>query len=186
MDETQETVDGLLIARSADRHTKVWGRLTDTEVEWLGVERLAPDGTRKLDTFLDDGFELDWGACPRHVEAGEWLVEEPNGSLKRRPASPAVFADGVFAVRVGSRTFNCTRVVEMEKEATELDVIVIAYVDNGGRTVLFRRYDGDRRVPHDGSPPRRDLLPDADRLVIDGMTFVHSYDYLTAAACGVP
>ena len=186
VDETQETVDGLLIATSTDRHTKVWGRLTDTEVEWLGVERLTPDGTRKLDTFLDDGFELDWGACPRHVEVGEWFVQGPNGSLKRQPDSPAVFADGVFAVRVGSRTFNCTRVVEMEKEATELDVVIVGYVDNGGRTVLFRRYDGDRRVPQAGSPPRRDMLPDADRLVIDGMTFVHSYDYVTARACVDP
>lgn len=186
VDETQETVDGLLIPTPTDRHTTAWGRLTDTEVEWLAVERLAPDGTRRLDTFLDDGFELDWGACPRHVEVGEWLVEEPNGSLKRQPDCPVVFADGVYAVRVGSRTFNCTRVVEMEKEATELDVVIVAYVDDGGRTVLFRRYDGDRRIPRDGSPPRRNLLPDADRLVIDGMTFVHSYDYLTADACGVP
>ena len=185
VDETRVPVDGLLIPTPTDRHTKVWGRLTDTEIEWLGVERLAPDGTRKLDTFLDDGFELDWGACPRHVGVGEWSVREPNGSLKRQPDSPVVFADGIFAVRVGSRTFNCTCVVEMEKDVTELDVIILAYVDGGGRTVLFRRYDGDRRVPHDGSPPRRDLLPDADRLVIDGMTFVHSYDYLTAEACGV-
>lgn len=183
VDETHETADGLLVPTPTDCHTKVWGRLTDTEVEWLGIERLAPDGTRKLDTFLDDGFELDWGACPRHVEVGEWLVQEPNGSLKRQPDSPVVFADGVFAVRVGSRTFNCTRVVEMEKDVTELDVVILAYVDDGGRTVLFRRYDGDRRTPHDGSPPRGDLLSQADRLAIDGMTFVHSYDYLTAAAC---
>ncbi len=184
VDEAPEAVDGLLIPSPTDRHTKVWGRLTDTEVEWLGVERLAPDGTRKLDTFLDDGFALDWGRCPRRVEVGEWLVQELNGSLKRQPDCPAVFADGVFAVQVGHRVVNCTRVVEMEKEATELDVVIVAYVDSGGRTVLFRRYDGDRRVPHDGSLPRRDLLPRADRLVIDTLTFVHSYDYLTAEACG--
>lgn len=186
VDETREAVDGVLIPTPTDRHTKVWGRLTDTEVEWLAVERLAGDGTRKLDTFLDDGFELDWGACPRHVEVGDWLMQEPNGGLKRQPDSPVVFADGVFAVQVGGRTITCTRVVEMEKEATELDVVIVAYVDGGGRTILFRRYDGDRRIPHDGSPPRGDLLPRADRLVIDGMTFVHSYDYLAAEACGVP
>lgn len=178
--------NGLLIPTPTDRHTKVWGRLTDSEVEWLGVERLAPDGTRKLDTFLDDGFELDWGACPRHVGVGEWLAQEPTGSLKRQPDSPLVFADGAFAVQIRDQTFNCTRVVEMEKEATELDVVILAYVDHGGRTVLFRRYDGNRRIPRDGSSPRGDLLPQADRLVIDGMTFVHSYDYLTADACGVP
>ena len=96
-----------------------------------------------------------------------------------------VFADGVFAVQVGSRTIDCTRVVEMEKEATELDVVIVAYVDDGGRTVLFRRYDGNRRLAHDGSPPRAQMLPQADRLVLDDMTFVHSYDYLTAAACGI-
>ena len=102
---------------------------------------------------------MDWGACPRHVEVGEWLVPAPNGSVKRQPDCPVVFADGVFAVQVGSRTIDCTRVVEMEKEATELDVVIVAYVDDGGRTVLFRRYDGNRRLAHDGSPPRVELLP---------------------------
>ncbi|MDE0419610.1 MAG: hypothetical protein OXK76_01805 [Gammaproteobacteria bacterium] len=96
-----------------------------------------------------------------------------------------VFANGAFAVQLGNRTIRCTRVVEMEREATELDVVIVAYVDDGGRTVLFRRYDGNRRLGQDGSPPRVELLPQADRLVIDDMTFVHSYDYLTAAACGI-
>ncbi len=185
VDETHEAVEGVLIPTPTDRHTKVWGRLTDTDVEWLGVERLAPDGTRKLDTFLDEGFELDWGTCPRRIDAGEWLTQEPNGNFKRQTNSPVAFANGVFAVHVGDRTFNCTRVVEMEQEATELDVVIVAYVDDGGRTVLFRRYDGNRRVPHDGAASRGDLLPEADRLVIDGMTFVHSYDYLGADACGI-
>ena len=185
VDETHEAVEGVLIPTPTDRHTKVWGRLTDTHVEWLGVERLAPDGTRKLDTFLDEGFESDWGTFPRRIDVGEWLTQEPNGNFKRQPDSPVVFADATFVVHVGARTFNCTRVVEMEQEATELDVVIVAYVDDGGRTVLFRRYDGNRRVPHDGAAPRGDLLPEADRLVIDGMTFVHSYDYLRADACDI-
>lgn len=184
VDEARDSVDGVLVPPPPDRHTKVWGRLTDTDVEWLGVERLAADGTRTLDTFLDEGFELDWGICARHIEAGELLTQEPDGNFERQPEGPSVFADGGFAVHIGDRTFNCTRVVEMEKEATELDVVIVAFVDDGGRTVLFRRYDGNRRVPREGSPPRADLLPQADRLVIDGMTFVHSYDYLTADACG--
>lgn len=180
-------LDGLSIAEIAARHRCAPGtikrRLSHGRDRVRAELGIAP--TRR-NTFLDDGFELDWGACPRHVEAGEWLVQEPNGSLKRQPDCPVVFANGAFAVQVGNRTFNCTRVVEMEKKATELDVVIVAYVDDGGRTVLFRRYDGNRRVPHDGSPPREELLPQADRLVIDGMTFVHSYDYVTADACGVP
>ena len=185
VDEESHPVDGLLEPPPAGRHTKVWGRLTDTEVEWVAVERAASDGTQKLDTFLDEGFEQDWGACARRIDAGEWLAAAADGSFGRRPGIPAVFADGVYAVHLGERSFTCTRVVEMEKDATELDVVVLAFVDANGRTLLFRRYDGNRRVTGAESQRREDLLPHADRLVIDGMTFVHSYDYIAAAACGV-
>ncbi len=185
VEEQHFTVDGLLDPMTADRHTRVWGRLNDREAEWLGVERLASDGTRKLRTFLDDGFELDWGICPRRIDAGEWLVADEDGQIGRCRDSPTAFADGVFAVRVGEQTLTCTRVVEMEKDASELDVVIFAFVDDGGRTILFRRYDGNRRVARDESRNRRDLLPEAERIVIDGMTFVHSYDYLTAMACGI-
>ena len=185
VDEESHPVDGLLTPPHAGRHTKVWGQLTETEVEWVAVERAASDGTRKLDTFLDDGFEQDWGACARRIDAGECLVAVADGSFRRRPGIPAVFADGVYAVQVGKRTFTCTRVVEMETEATELDVVVVAYVDANGRTILFRRYDGNRRVPGGESQRLTDLLPRADQLVIEGITFVHSYDYITATACGI-
>lgn len=184
VDEESYPVDGLLDPPPAGRHTKVWGRLTETDVEWVAVEQAASDGTRRLDTFLDDGFDQDWGACARRIEAGEWLVAAAEGNFGRRPGTPAVFADGVYTVQVGERTFTCTRIVEMEKEATELDVVVLAYVDANGRTLLFRRYDGNRRVTGAEPQRREDLLPHADRLVIDDMTFVHSYDYL-AAACVV-
>ena len=184
VDEASYPVDGLLTPPPDARHTKVWGRLTETEVEWVAVEQAASDGTRKLDTFLDEGFEQDWGVCARRIEASEWLDAVADGSFGRRPGTPAIFTDGVYTVLVGERSFTCTRVVEMEKEATEMDVVVLAYVDANGRTLLFRRYDGNRRVT--SAPQRReDLLPHADRLVIDGMTFVHSYDYIAATACGI-
>jgi len=70
----------------------------------------------------------------------------------------------------------------MEVETTEFDVVVVAFVADNGRTVLFRRYDGNQRVPRNESRQRDELLPLAYRLVIDGMTFVHSYDYVSAQA----
>ena len=185
VDEASYPVDGLLVPPPAGRHTKVWGRLTETDVEWVAVEQAASDGTQKLQTFLDDGFEEDWGTCARRIDEGEYLVAVADGSFGRRPETPAVFADGVYTVQVGERTFTCTRVIEMEKEATELEVVVLAYVDANGRTLLFRRYDGNRRVPGGETQPLTDLLPRADQLVIDGITFVHSYDYITATACGI-
>ena len=69
--EESYPVDGLLDPPRAGRHTKVWGLLSETDVEWVAVEQTASDGTRRLDTFLDDGFEQDWGACARRIEAGD-------------------------------------------------------------------------------------------------------------------
>ena len=178
------SVAGVPVPPRDDRHTRVWGRLTDAEVQWIGIERLATDGTRKLYTFLDDHFEEDFGAWPRRIPAGEYLTEAPGG-VSRRENTPERFADGVFAVRVGESTFRCTRVVELSLAPAEWDVVIVAYIDAAGRTVLFRRYDDDRREVPGESRPRREILPQAEQLMVDGNTYVHSFDYVTATACGV-
>ena len=182
VDEQWLAVDGAPHPPSTQRHTRVWGRLTDTEVQWLAVESLTADGHRRLYTCLDDGFEEDFGACPRRVEAGDYLAAQPGGGLARRPGTPEMFADGMFDVRVGESTHRCTRIVEMPTPATEQDVVIVAYVDETGKTVLFRRY-GEQAVPAAAGPIGK-LLPHADRLVIDGMTFVHCFDDIIAAAQG--
>lgn len=184
VDERQLAVDGVPVPSAQDRHTRVWGRLTDAEVQWVGVERESPDGVRKLYTFLDDHFAEDFGARPRRVVAGDYLRANPGGRLERVDGTPEQFADGVFNVRLGETTFRCTRVVEMPLSPAEWDVVIVAYVDGSGRTVLFRRYDDERRKVPGESRSRREILAHADRLVIDGNTYMHSYDYLTSAACG--
>ena len=184
VDERQFAVDGVPVTSGQDRHTRVWGRLTDAEVQWVGVERESPEGVRKLYTFLDDHFAEDFGARPRRIAAGDRLMAKPGGRLERADGTPEQFADGVFNVRLGETTFRCTRVVEMPLSPAEWDVVIVAYVDASGRTVLFRRYDDDRRKVPGESRSRGDVLAHADRLVIDGNTYVHSYDYLTSAACG--
>ena len=177
VDERQFTVDGVPVSPAQDQHTRVWGRLTDAEVQWVGVERESPEGVRKLYTFLDDHFAEDFGARPRRIVAGGYLMAKPGGRLERVDGAPEQFADGVFNVRVGETTFRCTRVVEMPLSPAEWDVVIVAYVDGSGRTILFRRYDDERRKVPGESRSRREILAHADRLVIDGNTYLHSYDY---------
>ena len=184
VDERQLAVAGVPVPPAQDRDTRVWGRLTDAEVQWVGVERESPEGVRKLYTFLDDHFAEDFGVRPRRFVAGDYLMAKPGGRLERADGTPEQFADGVYSVRLGETTFRCTRLVEMPLSPAEWDVVIVAYVDASGRTVLFRRYDDDRRKVPGESRPRREILAHAERLVIDGNTYVHSYDYLTSAACG--
>ena len=174
------------------RHTRFWGRLTETEVHWLAVESMKSDGTRELLTCLDEDFGWDWGMSARHVEDKGYLLEQADGTLTKYPDAPQVFSHGLYTVRIGDRTFECMRVFDIDEDASERAVLVMAYVTRAGRTVLFRRYNGNlwgkrEKPPHSWGVEMtwEEDLPHTDRLVIDGVKYVHHYDSLTDVACGL-
>ena len=178
--------------KKKDIRVKVWGCLAENAVEWIAVESLRPDGTHELTTFLDEGFYDDWDSSPRLIEDCGCLRPQADGSLARQADAPEVMGAGVFDVQIGRQRFTCLRVFEIEKEASERDVMVEAYITRAGRTVLFRRYNGNRWAKRD-TPPHNwgeemtweEDLPHTDRIVIDGVTYVHYYDNLTDMACGI-
>ncbi len=184
--------DGKSHEREEDRHVKVWGHLAENAVEWIAIELLRPNGTRELTTFLDEGFYDDWDPSPRLIEACGCLHPQADGSFARQADVPEVIGAGVFDVHIGQRRFTCLRVFEVEQEATERDVMIEAYITQAGRTVLFRRYNGNRWAKKDAPPHNwgekmnwEEDLPHSDRIVIDEVTYVHYYDNLTDAACGI-
>ncbi len=175
-----------------DVRVKVWGHLAKNVVEWIAVESLRPDGTRELMTFLDEGFYDDWDPSPRLIEDRGCLRFQPDGSFTSQADAPKIVGAGVFDVYIGQQRFTCLRVFEIEQEATERDVMVEAYITQAGRTVLFRRYNGNRWAKRDAPPHNwgeamtwEEDLPHNDRIVIDGATYVHYYDNLTDVACGI-
>lgn len=176
------------------RRARVWGRLDDTEVQWVAYESTRKgDGTGELQTFLDESWEHNFGSFARRIEDNGYLTERPGGTFERGPDTPSMFASGLFDVRIGEREFACMRVFEIEPDATEADTLVLAYLNREGRTVLFRRYNGNRWGKLDQPPHRTggtemtwaEDLPHAHRLAIDGKTYVHQWDYLTEEACGL-
>lgn len=172
--------------------TRVWGHLADDEVEWIAVESETANGVRELMTFLDEGFHDQWWGSRRIIEDCGCLSERADGVWVRQPDAPAFTGAGVFDVHVGGRQFTCLRVFDLKKNATERDVLIEAYITRAGRTVLFRRYSGSRWGKCDAPPHNwgnamtwEEDLPENDRIVIDGVTYVHHYDDLTALACGI-
>ncbi len=174
--------------------SRVWGLLTDDEVEWIAVESLRPDGTRELETFLDERFYEDWDSSPRLVEDRGGLRPLGDGAFATQAGAAQINGAGVFDVQIGRRHFTCLRVFEIikYKQSAERGQVIEAYITRAGRTVLYRRYNGNRRGKHDAPPHNmgeamtwEEELPHAARLVVDGVTFVHHYDELTAAACGI-
>ena len=184
--------DGKILKREEDRHVKVWGHLAENAVEWIAVESLRPDGTRELTTFLDEGFYDNWGSSPRLAEDRGCLRPQVDGSFARQADAAQITGAGVFDVQIGRQHFTCLRVFEIEKEATERDVMIEAYITRAGRTVLDRRYNGNRWGKKDAPPHNwgeamtwEEDLPHNDRIVIDGVTYVHYYDKLTDMACSI-
>ena len=161
-------------------------------MEWTAIESLRPDGTRELTTFLDEGFYDDWAPSPRLIEDCGYLHPQTDGSFARQADAAQITGAGVFDVQIGEQHFTCLRVFEVEKEATERDVMIEAYITRAGRTVLDRRYNGNRWAKRDAPPHNwgeamtwEEDLPHNDRIVIDGVTYVHYYDKLTDVACGI-
>ena len=178
--------DGKILKREEDRHVKIWGHLAENAVEWIAVDSLRPDGTRELTTFLDEGFYDNWGSSPRLVEDRGCLRSQTDGSFAKQADAPQITGAGVFDVHIGQQHFTCLRVFEIEKEATERDVMIEAYITQAGRTVLSRRYNGNRWAKKDAPPHNfgeemtwEEDLPHTDRIVIDGVTYVHYYDITT-------
>ena len=195
-EQRQQDRDGLLPLNfdpeKIARHTRFWGRLTETEVQWLAVESMKSDGTRELLTYLDEDFGWDWGMSSRHIEDKGFLTEQPDGTLVRSPDAPQVFSHGLYTVCIGEQSFECMQVFDIESDASEKDVMIVGYVTREGRTLLCRRYNGNHWGKREQPPHNWGIemtweedLPHTDRLVIDGVKYVHHYDVLTDEACGI-
>lgn len=73
------------------------------------------------------------------------------------------------------------RYVRFRIDAIHDDNASEQYIDKNGRTILWRRFTPDDwRLEHCGSRRWFEMLPDSERLTINGRTFVHWYDCSTS------
>lgn len=163
---------------------KMYGRLTENSVQWFAIFRLE-DGKRRLYTFLDEGFETDWGERTRRVEDRGRFVLQEDGSFKQQGHSREALGAGIFSVKIDDRSFTCLRVFDAEDVPREEGELIEAYLTREGRTVLCRRYNGRRWKRGEDQPTWDEQFPEHARIVIDGVMFVHWYDCLSDLACGI-
>ncbi len=164
----------------------IYGALETDQARWIAVAK-SIEGVRALSTFLDEGFANDWsgGNNLRSLyDDGRYRLES-DGSYTLTDGTG--LGSGVYDVTIGENTFRCLRVLDPDLSVPGGGELVETYVDQCGRTVLFRRYDGRfyRGV---------DLVqkyPNNPRIVINGCMFVHSnctgraHDVITNAGLGV-
>ena len=158
-------------------------QLTDTHSRYL-AESHVEDGVRKCYTFLDgDAFLNNWGFGEDNC--GQETNLAPKGLLKREGntvtgQTPREIVDivGRYRVTINGRSYDTVCVMDIQ--CFNDGVASEQYLDQTGRTVLWRRFNHDHwAMDRFGGKPWSEKLPDNEQLIINGETYVHWYDCLS-------
>ena len=158
-------------------------QLTDTHSRYL-AETHMEDGVRKCYTFLDgEAFLNNWGFGEDNC--GNEVNLRPKGLLHREEncvtgTIPREVVDvvGRYRVTIGGKSYDtvCVMDIECYNDAVASE----QYVDQNGRTVLWRRFNRDDWAnDRFGGKPWSEKFPDNERLTINGETYVHWYDCIS-------
>ena len=158
-------------------------QLTDTHSRYL-AETHMEDGVRKCYTFLDgEAFLNNWGFGEDNC--GNEVDLHPKGLLHREGncvtgTIPREVVDVVGRYRVTIAGKSYDTVCVMDIECFNDAVASEQYVDQSGRTVLWRRFNRDDwAIDRFGGKPWSEKFPDNERLTINGETYVHWYDCIS-------
>ena len=158
-------------------------QLTDTHSRYL-AETHMEDGVRKCYTLLDgEAFLNNWGFGEDNC--GNEVDLHPKGLLHREGnyvsgTIPREVVDVVGRYRVTIAGKSYDTVCVMDIECFNDAVASEQYVDQNGRTVLWRRFNRDDwAIDRFGGKPWSEKFPDNERLTINGETYVHWYDCIS-------
>lgn len=158
-------------------------QLTHSHCRYLASLRTEGE-VRNYITFLDeDVFMPTWGFGDNNCGHETDLV--PKGDIFMTPEG-LVSKDknwlldivGRFDVTINGKTYDTVCLVDLE--TSDCKVCSVQYIDQKGRTVLWRRFNRDDWAldRYEGQSWSQ-RLPDNDRIIINGHTFVHWYDCIT-------
>ncbi|MBQ6332466.1 MAG: RNA polymerase sigma factor [Clostridia bacterium] len=170
-------IDGADVARR-----RFVAQLTDTHCRYL-AECHEEDGVKKLYTFLDgDGFLENWGFgkdnCGNETHIAPKGVIRKQGSAVTTAKEPFMLdVVGRYEVQINGKTYDTICVIDAG--AYEEGVLTEQYLDRNGRTVLWRRFNRNDWMQESYKRLWTELLPENERITVDGETYVHWYDCIT-------
>ena len=165
------------------------------ESEWTFVVQLTDmhcrvllssheeDGVQKMYTFLDgDVFMQNWGFGEDNC--GTEIELSPKGKIVRsgnvitgEHTVDAMDVVGRYNVTIGGRTYDTVCVMDIDcfNDAVASE----QYIDQNGRTVLWRRFNRDDWAYNRYGKKWTEMLPENERLTVNGEVYVHWYDCIS-------
>ena len=160
--------------------------LDDDRARWLTVTLDVDGGARTL-TKGDPEFDVGWaGTGPRRLVDSGRYQQLADGSY--RVTGTSDMGAGVYRVSIGPRVFTCLRVMDFIPFGDESAELGVAFVEPGGRTVLYREYSTSTlwddwqvwRAAH----PGREIIID-DNLFLQRDCTGRAHDVLTTASMDI-
>ena len=177
----REEKEGMYPAKHEPERTLV-AQLTDTHCRYLAsTERV--NGVKKYFTFLDgDEFTGNWGFGEDNC--GKEVNIVPKGDVVRN-GSEITFADkkylldvvGRYTVTINGKSYDTVCVMDIEANVN--GTVTEQFIDENGRTVLWRIYCQNDFLFPKYQKLWTEMLPDSETLKLNGLTYVHWYDCIT-------
>ena len=167
----QNPVQRTLVAQLTDTHCRI---LSETHTH---------NGVKEIYTFLDgDDFLGNWGfgpdncGNPIHLTQQGIYRKEGNDLLMETTDWPLDIL-GRYTVTIGGKSYDTVCV--MDVSCYDRGVASEQYLDENGKTILWRRFNKDDWAFHHFKERWTERLPENERISINGETYVHWYDILT-------
>jgi len=157
-------------------------QLTDTHCRYL-AETHIENGVRKTFTFLDsDIFMNNWGFgednCGFKTNiAFNGTIKRLNNFIEAEVGKELIDVVGRYTISINAKRYDTICVMDIGHFDNR--IAIEQYLDHNGRTVLWRRFNKNDWAYTRYGQLWTELLPENERLVINGETYVHWYDCVT-------
>ncbi len=158
-------------------------QLTDTHSRYL-AESHVEEGVRKCYTFLDgDAFLNNWGFgadnCGNETNlAPKGLLTREGSAITGYTPKEVVDVVGRYKVTINGTAYDTVCVMDIQ--CFNDGVASEQYLDENGRTILWRRFNRDDwAIDRFGGKPWSEKLPENERITVNGETYVHWYDCIS-------
>ena len=136
--------------------------------------------TQMIMKAFGDDFIAEWGYGENNCGRETHLI--PRGNIHRdgdavilESTKHVIDAAGRYSVRIAGKSYDTLCVVEYFENGAFSE----SYIDKNGRTILWRRFNKNDWAFSRYGKLWTELLPDNERLTVNGETYVHWYDCVT-------
>ncbi len=169
------------LIRNTSRRTDFVAQLTDTHCRYLAATHYDGD-VKKQFTFLDDIFMKNWGFgennCGNEILLKQKnLIQRQESNIKTECEKETDDIVGRYTVRISGKIYDTVCVMNIGHFGGT--IAIEQYLDRNGRTVLWRRFNKNDWAFKRYGKTWEEMLPDNEKLTINGETFVLWYDCIT-------